>query len=364
MSTAIQPSEIEKELERIWDSLQGTNKMRACLFNLIIFSKKGQREGYLEQLAQKMIEKFPSRIIFITNDRDQSESSLTTSVSVMSANEGESEIVCDLIKLDVSGEDSKRVPFIILPHIIPDLPVYLVYADDPCHDDPLSKRMESFASRIIFDSESTENLSFFATKILDHHTQMGVDIADLNWARIECWRELLVQSFQVNDGINHLKSATSITIEYNSLESEYLCHTRTQSIFLLLWLATRLNWSLETIDFKEGAAQLTFKKENGESLTAHMNPGKHDSIPSGRIVSLEINTADEYHYKFYRKSHSPQHITIEVSTPSICRLPLQFIMEKEEKGQSLVKEVCHKGTSKHFLELLELLASREDISPC
>jgi len=47
MAQIVDPSKIETELERIWDSFQGTNKMRACLFNLIIYAKKSQRTLYL-----------------------------------------------------------------------------------------------------------------------------------------------------------------------------------------------------------------------------------------------------------------------------------------------------------------------------
>lgn len=60
MVNTIHPADIESELEKIWDSLQGTNKMRACLFNLIIYAKKSQRIGYLNEMAQKLSRNFPA----------------------------------------------------------------------------------------------------------------------------------------------------------------------------------------------------------------------------------------------------------------------------------------------------------------
>ena len=36
----VSPSEINAELNKIWESLEGSNKMRASLFNLIFFTKK------------------------------------------------------------------------------------------------------------------------------------------------------------------------------------------------------------------------------------------------------------------------------------------------------------------------------------
>lgn len=77
--------------------------------------QKCQRVGYLNQIAQKVIEKFPSRVIFITYDDTCSNQDLQTSVSVMTADEGEYEIACDLIEVAVCSKDHPRVPFVILP---------------------------------------------------------------------------------------------------------------------------------------------------------------------------------------------------------------------------------------------------------
>ena len=80
-------ADIEVELEKIWDSLQGTNKMRACLFNLIIYAKKSQRMSYLNEMVKKTIEKFPCRIIFATYDEACSSHDLKTAVSVLPQNQ-------------------------------------------------------------------------------------------------------------------------------------------------------------------------------------------------------------------------------------------------------------------------------------
>ena len=69
----VDPDKIESQLYQIWDSLQGTNKMRACLFNLIIYSNKDKRAEYLYQVVQDVIGKFPSRVIFITGEEDAKE---------------------------------------------------------------------------------------------------------------------------------------------------------------------------------------------------------------------------------------------------------------------------------------------------
>ncbi|NGX50249.1 MAG: hypothetical protein K1060chlam2_00090 [Chlamydiae bacterium] len=351
MVETIDPAKIESELERIWESFQGTNKMRACLFNLIIFTQKGQRNAYLNQIAQKIIEKFPSRIIFITHDESSEKQELRTSVSVLTADEGENEIACDMIKVDVSRSYLPRVPFVILPHILPDLPIYLVYADDPTEANPIAEQLEHLANRIIFDSESACDLPAFAQAVLAHKKNCQADVADLNWARIEGWRQLFANIFKSSDELERLKQATAITIHYNARESDTLCHTNIQSIYLQAWVATVLRWKLTKVG-REGDSQIF----SYEKVKISLHPAILEELSPGRILSIEIETESGHHYSFKRDAKCPHYVMIEKSSAEFCSLPVQYILDKDISGQSLVKEICHKGTSSHYTNMLAQLA--------
>ena len=356
MVETIPPAKIEWELKRIWESLQGTNKMRACLFNLIIYARKGQRSGYLNEIAQKVIEKFPSRIIFITHDDKHQETILRTAVSVMTADAGENEIVCDLIEVDVCSKHQERVPFVILPHILPDLPVYLVHADDPTQNNPIAQKLEHFAHRIIFDSEAACNLPAFAQAVLKHNQKCQADIADLNWARIEGWRQLFASVFKSQDDLDQLKHATTIHLHYNSQVTDYLCHTNIQSIYLQSWIATQLDWSLKKITKENAQDTFSYQTEKG-LVQVILHPSNTNEISPGRILSIEIETSQSYHYSFKRNMECPNHIIIEKSSPQFCCLPTHYVLDKDVSGQSLVKEICHKGTSQHYTQMLKLLST-------
>lgn len=347
----VAPAKIETELERIWDSLQGTNKMRACLFNLIIYSKKDERVEYLRSVAKKIIKRFPSRILFIELDPKGSEDKLETSVSVMTADEGSSEIVCDLINITASRSYIERVPFVVLPHILPDLPIYLLYGDDPTKNDPVSKQIERFATRIIFDSETSDQLSTFSKAVLAHKEMASSDIADLNWARIQSWRELIIDHFHTAEKLEQLKRITALHIHYNDIECAALCHTRVQAVYLQGWLASQLNWV-----FKKQEEGKTFYYEQ---CTVYLHPTKVKSLPSGRLISVEIETSQEEHVSFKRHLENARIVSIEVSTQDTCLLPTQILFDIDETGQSLVREVTHRGTSEHYLKLLRMLSTMD-----
>jgi len=363
MVETIHPGQIESELDRIWESYQGTNKMRACLFNLIVYSKKCQRIEYLNKVAQNVIEKFPSRIIFITYDEACSDHNLRTAVSVLTADEGENEIACDMIEIDVCSKDHPRVPFVILPHILPDLPVYLVYADDPTQENPIAKKLEHFASRIIFDSESATDLPAFTEAVLTHHARTKADVADLNWARMEGWRQLFANVFKSHDELENLRHATDIHIHFNSQESDALCHTNVQSIYLQTWLASQLGWKPTNISKEKDLLYFSYETEH-LPVRVYLHPSKMENVQAGRVLSVEIQTDREFHYHLKRNPQCPNYVIIEKSSPDLCSLPSHFVFDKDVSGQSLVKEICHKGTSQHYTNMLKMLSEIKNGSLC
>lgn len=354
--TAVQivsPSQIQSSLDSIWEAKENKNKMRASLFNIIFVTKRSAREEYIRKIAYKLIEKFPARIFFISTDPDSADD-LKTAVGVLSTTQGEFDITCDLIEITASGKEEEKVPLLILPHIVPDLPVFLVWAEDPSKDFTLGDELRQFATRIIFDSESTEDLGNFAQVVLQIQKRFATEVADLNWARLENWRSLLSSTFANAEKMQRLQSASAITITYNAQETPFFCHTKIQSIYLQAWIASRLKWSL--INYP--SSLLSFNYQAGDrKIVVKLEEIKNNQLPPGMILSVNIQTADGGHFIFSRDSKDLSQVSLECSTTTQCSLPTRVVIAKSESGQSLVKEICHKGTSEHYAEVLKLIAS-------
>src|SRR5690606_30682390 len=133
----------------------------------------------------------------------------------------------------------EKVPFVLLPHILPDLPIYVIWSEDPSESSTLFSQLQLLATRFIFDSESIKDLSTFAHTLLNFEKTFHCDIADLNWARIENWRLLIGSTFHSEERLNTLKQATEIQIVYNTRETATY-HTQFQPLYLQGWLATQL----------------------------------------------------------------------------------------------------------------------------
>lgn len=336
--------------------------MRASLFNLIFFTKKKARAEYIQSISQTVIEKFPSRVIFITDDTETDEDYLNTRVSVLSSKEGECDIACDFIQIDVAGKHQERVPFVILPQLLPDLPIYVIWAEDPADDSLLFTELKKLATRFILDSESTTNLSTFAKKLLELQSP-DRDIADLNWARTLSWRELLASTFYSAERLERLRKSTKIQILYNAQESEFYCHTQIQGIYLQGWLGTQLDWQLEKMETEKGKITYFYKRDGGQ-VEITLYPEWHETLKSGSILSIDITTEEENHFSFGRDLELPHHVSMRFSTLEKCDIPLRYIFAKEESGQSLVKEITFKGTSKHYLNLLQMIKDRKEFTFC
>jgi glucose-6-phosphate dehydrogenase assembly protein OpcA len=362
-SHIIPPSQIQNGLDSLWNSLENKNKMRASLFNLVFYTKKTPRDEYIRKIAHKLIEKFPARIFFISSDTDSSSDYLKTAVAVMSTEQVEYDITCDFIEISVGGKGELQVPFIILPHIIPDLPVFLVWAEDPTLDNPLCSQLQKFATRIIFDSETTENLTRFSQAAAKIRLYSHCEIADLNWARLESWRDLLCDTFSDPDKLEKLKQTSSVTITFNAQETPFFCHTKIQSIYLQAWLATRLKWEFQKIVSDKPSPILQYSFE-GRKIDVTIKNERHSSLPPGLILSVELKTQNKDSFLFTRDLKATHQISLEYSTDHECKLPTKFMIAKGESGQSLVKEICHKGTSQHYLEVLQLISKWNESAPC
>lgn len=344
----IEPSQIESGLITLWDKLKKENKTRASLFNLIVFNRASPRTDYARSIVQKVVEQFPCRTLFIAYDPHVKIPYLKTAISVVSPQGEKSEIACDQIDIGIGGPDLKRVPFLILPHLIPDLPTYLLWTETlhPGYHS-LFESLSKLATRVIFDSESEDNLLSFAQALLHLRKTTGIDIADLNWARTEEWRDLTASLFDHPGRLEDLKKVSSIQLIYNAQETEFFSHLQVQSLYFVSWLAARLNWKWEKT---EKNLRFYFDHLKVEIASEHWK-----QLGPGTLIGTTFETSDQHVYSAKRLPDEYYHVRVDISTPERCELPYQFVLAKTAAGHSLVKEICTKGTSSHYMETLEKL---------
>ncbi len=357
----VSPGQIQHQLDQIWESLETKNTTRACLFNLIFCSQKSARAPYIQKIAEKVVQKFPARVIFVAIDEEAKGDFLKQKYRSSLSSQGEFDVACDYIQVKASGSFHDRVPFVVLPHLLPDLPVYLVWGEDPGKADPLYKELEQFANRLIFDSETATDMPHFATSLLERHNTSHCDIADLNWARMESWREMLSMAFYAKDHLDQIQKAQKITVTYNAQQTPFFCHTQIQAFYLQAWLACQLGWQF--VGQQNNGTLFSYTTPAG-AVDIALSKAQYSHLPPGLILSVDIETSEQGHYSFKRHLDVLNQITYVYSTPNACTLPSHYIFAQAELGHSLVKEICHRRTSEHFLNVMHLTKAMNGLTLC
>ncbi len=356
----VSPERIETELFKIWEKLSQENKMRASLFNLIVFNRLSSRVHYIQNVVQKIVERFPCRTLFVSEDPDAKKEYLKTAVSVVFPLASESTIACDQIDIGVAGASIEKVPSLILPHILPDLPTYVLWTEDPNIDHPLLEPFIHLATRFIVDSESTSDLFTFAKTLLKIHKISNVDIADLNWARTQGWRDLIASTFDTDERIKLLHEISSLQLTYNAREAPFFCHQNIQSIYLVAWLASRLDWQ-----FKKASKNLFFQfEESQHKIETSIESTIWEKLGSGTVSAINIQTQSGSSFHAFRIPERYHYVKVHLSSSQACEIPYEFILGQTATGQSLVSEICTQGTSTHYLNMLEKLLTFDEKKLC
>ncbi len=347
----VSPEKIETELLKIWEDLSKENTTRASLFNLIVFNRLSSRTDYIRNIVYKVAEKFPCRTLFISEESPVATAYLKTAISVLFSSDETNPIACDLIDIGVAGSDIEKVPSLLLPHLLTDLPIYLLWTEDPSPPHPLFAPLSALAHRIIFDSESADLLLNFATTLLKLQKKTKADIADLNWARIQGWKDLIDSVFNPIEKVSELGEIAGIRIVYNGRESEFFCHLKIQAMYLLAWLASRLEWTVKKANQN---LQFSFGSQKG-NIESSIVSEHWEKLGSGTVIGIEITTRNGNRVKAFRIRERYHYVKIETSSSDSCELPYEFLLGQTATGQSLVREICMKGTSSHYLEMLKTL---------
>lgn len=352
----VDPASIEQSLQATWNVLAQEKKVRASTFNLIVFARTCPRIAYYRTVMQKVVQKFPCRILFITEE-EKNGPFLQTATSVLSLDESP-EIACDQIDVAVSHASMHQVPFLLLPHFVPDLPIYLLWTVDPKEEHPLFSSLTQWATRVIFDSESTDDLPGFAKKLLELKNApkgKALHLADLNWARIEPWRTLFISLFDTTERLRSLENISSLDVVYNSYETPFFTHLTVQSLYLVSWLSFALGWSYQ----KKEKGTLFFVNKQKKEILVRITEKNRECQKPGTILSCHIKTSDGLLVDAEREEECSQRVKVQIATEQHCELPCLFPLSEVQLGQSLVKEIYTHATSHHFLGMLQQLVQIE-----
>lgn len=341
----------KEEIDKLLKSKPHEEKGKACLFNLIVYTHTPRRTEYLKEIVKLIVRQFPCRIIFLQCNPNSKEDHLTIHSSTSKATE-ECPISCDQIFITASGKEINKVNFILLPLFVPDLPIYLLWGEDPTAEYTILPHLQRFAMKLIIDSEATEDLQVYGWDIQNRMQSSSIQIVDMNWARIGGWREVIAHIFDSHERFNQLTHVQTIEIFYNDRPNDLFLHPNIQAIYLQAWLSSRLGW--EYLKSEKGNHSQILSYKAGESIRQiKLSPKNDTNFQAEEILEIHFMGPD-YQCDLIRTSLDQ--IQVHASNQSQCLLPFMMIMPTLKSGRSFMQEIFFQKVSKHYKPCLKLIS--------
>lgn len=317
--------ELEKTIKDQALVIQKNKKHKACLFNLVIDVETTERLNYYLKVIKELIDQFPCRIFLIHFDKNQNAPKLEYHLlSPKSA----PLIVCDFIKIDIHPQDYKRLSSLLNANMVSDLPIFYLPTEHGDHLSAFTYEMAKIAKRVICDSTDVKDIDAYIHNI-SRLSGADVDVADLNWSRIESWREMIAKN--LNDQL--LENLKDINIFYNHKKDKPLTFPF-QAIFLKAFLKQRI------------------EEKMGKKITIELFPIDESHIWEGAIIKVIFKDNLGTKQEFLRNLEKPAEAVIHFESTKECFVPQYVQFTKTESGQSLIKEIRHSGVSLDYLKII------------
>ncbi len=331
--------------------MKGFETIKGYLFNLIIYTDEQRRSEYFHNLVHAFIEKYPCRVIFIRIDDTFKGDHLETS-RVDSAAVG---TPCDQLVITASPSQVDRVPVMILPRLVPDLPIYLVWGQNPTSENTILMQLKSLSSRLVYDSECAKDLQDFSKKMLSMIEKMKIDYMDVDWAEISGWRDVITQTFLSAEKFALLKRCKHLLIKFNKVDDQFIKHFATEAIYLQGWLAGQLGWEYQSIKYDDDTITIHYK--NGEiDLEVVLQPQERPTLIQGKIFEVEWATVENLSVTL-SLAEIQSKVMVYISTPEKCNLPFSLPFSDIQKGFNAMKEIFYFRTSDHYCNMLRVLST-------
>lgn len=351
----VQVTDIEKELDKLWGA-RGDHRVRASLFNLVVYSQEAARLPFLQEIIKATIAKFPCRILLIQNNNDPKDDSLNVFVSDELTKVGDVNIACDQIVIKTSPKQLHRVPFIVLPHILPDLPIYLLWGHNPTKEATFLPQALPFASRLIFDSDCVEDLPKFSADMLALiKANPCIEVMDVNWVRIEDWRNAMRQIFSSTICLEHLRQTHGILVKYCSKQSATCRRPELPALYFAGWLSGQMGWKEKSRKYDGGRWEIVFF--NGKNdFTMTLSPQEYDKFSLGTIVEVEVIGMDDHSFLIAPVPKTSK-VVVHITSRETCELPFSLSMPSFKNGFPFISELMFDTTSQHYKNMLKNFSS-------
>lgn len=234
---AVDVGAVERELEAMLRPSSETAAgvaTRARMSNLVVFSTAEAAEGGLNESLAEVSGRHPSRVLLLVADGEHDQAPRAWVSALCRMGDGGRRICSEQVSIRAGGEGVRRLPSVVRPLLVGDLPTALWWAvptPPPSHGE-LFLELAGMAGRVLWDSTgwSDEAGGLRSVGKWADGVDPRVGLADLAWTRLSPWRTAIARALG--------PGATAVS----HVRIEHGPHALPKALLLAGWLADRLGW--------------------------------------------------------------------------------------------------------------------------
>jgi glucose-6-phosphate dehydrogenase assembly protein OpcA len=197
---------------------------------------------------------------------------------------------CELITLRVRGAAGEHLAGLVDPLLQSGVPNYLWWVGTPTFGKQELGDVLKICDALFVDSARFDApyKSFLEMTKLVAHSHKSLGVGDLQWARLEPWRESVAQFFAPPDRLPFLKGISEIGVDYSGEGRG----NRVAAALLIGWMATALGWKLQKSAGGAGGTVVAhFAAEGWRPVQVAFRSVPRAHLAQGEIAAIRIGGA-------------------------------------------------------------------------
>lgn len=290
---------IERALADLWKQTAGHHQavgddamLRARAAVLMVYMHDESLPD-TQQVISELASFHPCRALLMAGDKNAPARDIELYVSSFCAGQKGSDsrnLCCEQITLTAQGGFVSELPSAAVPLLVPDLPVFLWWRDQPGAEERVFSQLCVAADRVVIDSADFKDpASDFAAlaQFIKRKGDEAVVLSDLNWARLTPWRSSLANFYDVGDYRSELDQITEVQISFVA-ETPKASPVSSQALLIVGWLASRLEWRFTGVaEIQPPGLAFHFEK-NDRLIKINLTEVKRPAMKSGRLCEIEL----------------------------------------------------------------------------
>ncbi len=237
---AIAPERILRDLANLWASLAHPEQgdvssqgvLRACSMTLIVAAENASDAVCASETLAALMHEHPSRAIVLQPGPPGSEMDAHVRAQCWMPFGSRQQICCEQIEITAGMDRLNDIPPVMYGLLAPDLPSVLWSRGTAWWEAPAFVDLVNMMDKLILDSRRYEGSSGLAR--IRSLRSRGKRVADLAWASVTPWRELIAHALEIPANRDRLASTCSIRVAGREGESPV------PALYVAAWLKRSL----------------------------------------------------------------------------------------------------------------------------